>query len=83
MNINTNCKSSYFLKGIMKMDGIDPLGKHDKTDEQPETGETISLTQGGVTGGRSSWEPEREQETSFRGTSLRTKVLRECIEGLY
>ena len=61
---------------------IDLFGEHDKTDAHPdETGENIPLTSGGVMGG-SSWEPEREQETSF-GESLRAKVIREHIEGLY
>ena len=27
--------------------------------------------------------PEREQETSFRGESQRTKLLKECVKGLY
>ena len=60
---------------------INPLGKHDKTDEHPDKGETIPLTPEGVIGGGSTWEPE--QETSLGGTSLRTKVLREHVEGLY
>ena len=59
----------------------DPYGEHDKPDEHQDEGETISLTEGRAIGGGSSWEPE--QETPFRGTSLRMKVLRERIEGLY
>ena len=27
---------------------IDPLGKHNKTDEQPDTGKTVPFTQGEV-----------------------------------
>ena len=56
---------------------IDPFGEHDKTDSHPD-GENISLPP--VTpGGRSTWQPEHKQETSFGGerTSLRGEVLRE------
>ena len=56
----------------------DPFGEHDKTDSHPdETGETIPLPP--VTpGGKSSWEPEHEQETSYGGrTSHSGEVLRE------
>ena len=79
-NVNTHCNSSYFL---MKMDDINPFSKHDKTKAQPDNhqNETIPLTLGGVIGEKSTWEPEREQETPFR--SLRTKVLREHVKGLY
>ena len=46
---------------------IDPFGEHDKTDKHPdETGENFPLDPGRTMGG-SSWEPERKQETSFRG----------------
>ena len=39
----------------MKIDDIDPLGDHDKTDAQPdETGETIPLIPGGVIEERST-----------------------------
>ena len=61
---------------------IDPFGEHHRTNSHPDkTGEIIPLTPGGV--GGSAWEPEREQETSFGGMSLRTKVLREHVEALY
>ena len=40
---------------------INPFGHHYKTKAQPD--EIIPLTTGGV---GSTWEPEREQETSFR-----------------
>ena len=40
---------------------IDPLGEHESGTEEP-TDENIPLTP--VTPGRSTWEPEREQETS-------------------
>ena len=41
---------------------IDPFGEHESRTEEP-TDENIPLTP--VTPGRSTWEPEREQETSF------------------
>ena len=41
---------------------IDPFGEHESRTEEP-TNENIPLTP--VTPGRSTWEPEREQETSF------------------
>ena len=55
---------------------IDPFGDHVKTDEQPyKTGETIPLISGGVGGvGGATWEPEHEQETSFRGKTQRTRL---------
>ena len=50
---------------------IDPFGEHDKTEEP--TDENIPLDPVTPAGG-STWESEREQETSFGGTS-RTSVL--------
>ena len=41
---------------------IDPFGEHELRTEEP-TDENIPLTP--VTSGRSTWEPEREKETSF------------------
>ena len=41
---------------------IDPFGEHESRTEEP-TDENIPLTL--VTPGRSTWEPEREHETSF------------------
>ena len=68
----------------MKMDDINPFSEHDKTDKQPDTGETILLTWRGMIREKCTWEPKRKHRTSFgEGISLRTKVLRECIEGLY
>ena len=53
--LDTNCNSSSFLKGIIKMVDVDInlFGDHDKIDTQPdETGETIPLNPGGtVVGG--------------------------------
>ena len=67
----------------MKMADVDinPFGEHDKTGEYPDTGETISFTQGGVIEGGSNLEPE--QETSFERTSQRMKVLKEHFKALY
>ena len=60
---------------------INPFGKHDRTElRTDETGENISLTP--VRGG-STWEPEHEQETSFRGMSQRTKLVKDYIRDLY
>ena len=67
---------------------IDPFGEHDRTesrtDNHTETGENIPFTP--VWGGRSSstWEPEREQETSFGGgESQRTKLMKDYVKDLY
>ena len=53
------------------IDNIDSFGDHDKTVTYPdETGETIPptpFTPGGAMGGGSTWEPEPEQKTPFRG----------------
>ena len=46
---------------------INPFGDHDKMDTQPDkTSKTIPLNPEGV-GRGATWEPEREQETSFGG----------------
>ena len=62
---------------------IDPFGEHESRPEEP-TDEHIPLT---PVGGRSTWEPEREQETSFRGRSSgrqsqRNRLLINWVEGL-
>ena len=59
---------------------IDPFGEHEsRTDE---TGENILFTP--VGGGRSStWEPTREQETSFGRESQRTKLMKDYVKDLY
>ena len=66
---------------------IDPFGgtecppsrEHESRPDVP-MGESIPLT---PVGG-STWEPEREQETSFGGReSQRNRVLRDRVEGLY
>ena len=62
---------------------IDPFGKHDKTEEQPNTGETIPFTPPVVIK-TPSWEPEREQETSFgRGKTQSTRLKEPFVKKLY
>ena len=60
---------------------IDPFGEHESRPEQP-TDEHIPLDL--VTPGRSSIsEPDRgEQETSFRGESQRTKLMKDYVRDL-
>ena len=67
---------------------IDPFGEHELRPEEP-TDEHTSLT---PVGGRSTWEPERKQETSFGGRSTRlhrgrqsqrNRFLINWVEGLY
>ena len=66
---------------------IDPFGEHGRTEEP--TDENIPLT---PVGGGSTWEPTREQETSFGGRSTplcgardsqRNRLLINWVEGLY
>ena len=60
---------------------IDPFGEHESRPEEP-TDEHIPLDP--VTPGRSTWEPDRgEQETSFRGESQRTKLMKDYVKDLY
>ena len=59
--LDTNCNSSSFLMGIIKMAdiNINLFGSRDKTNAQPdETGEMIPLNPGGVVRGGSTWKPE-------------------------
>ena len=64
---------------------IDPFGEHEsKTDNHTETDENIPFTPVG----RSTWEPEREQETSFGGLSgararLNAGFVEDKVNGLY
>ena len=67
----------------MKMDDNNPVSEHNKTDEQPNTGETIPFTPGGVIEGKPSWEPVHKQETSIGGTSQRTRLKESFVEKLY
>ena len=55
---------------------INPSGNHDKTDSHPdETGETIPLNLGGEMERGSSFEQDREQETSFGGGKTQERRL--------
>ena len=55
---------------------IDPFGEHESRPDEP-MGESIPLT---PVGGGSTWEPEREQLTSFRGRESQTnRVLRDRV----
>ena len=56
-----------------------PFGEHESKPDEP-MGENIPLT---LAGGGSTWEPEREQETSFGGESKRTRLVREYVKDLY
>ena len=62
---------------------IDPFGEHGRTESRTdETGENIPFPS--VGGGRSStWEPEREQETSFGGEYQRIKLMKDYVKDLY
>ena len=61
---------------------IDPFREHEsRTDDNTETGENVPFTP--VGGGRSTWEPTREQETSFGGESQRTKLMKDYVRDLY
>ena len=63
---------------------INPFGEHNRTELRTEepTDEHIPLDP--VTPGRSTWEPDRgEQETSFRGESQRTKLMKDYVRDLY
>ena len=70
---------------------IDPFGEHELRLQEP-TDENIPLstvTPGGpegtpYSGGRSTWEPMRQQETSFRGReSQRTELMKDYVKDLY
>ena len=60
---------------------INPFGEHDRTESRPD--ENIPFLPVTPVGGGSTWEPEREQETSFGGTSQRTKLMKDYIKDLY
>ena len=60
---------------------IDPFGEHESRPEEP-TDEHIPLSP--VTPGRSTWELESKQETSFGGReSQRTKLMKDYVKDLY
>ena len=60
---------------------IDPFGDHESRPDKP-TGENIPDILLTPVGG-STWEPKREQETSFVGTSQRTELKKDYAKGLY
>ena len=55
---------------------IDSFGEHESRPEEP-TDENIPLDP--LTPGRSTWEPECEQETSFGGTSCKSVLHKEYL----
>ena len=59
---------------------INPFREHESRTEEP-TDENIPLTL--VAPGRSTWEPEHEQETSFGEESQRTKLMKDYVRDLY
>ena len=62
---------------------IDPFGEHESRTDEP-TDEHILLDPVTPAGGRSTWEPTREQETSFGGReSQRTKLMKDYVRDLY
>ena len=62
---------------------IDPFGEHEARPEEP-TDEHIPLDLVTPVGGGSTWEPTREQETSFGGReSHRSKLMKDYVRDLY
>ena len=59
---------------------IDPFGEHDRAESRPDENIPLDLV---TPGGRSTWEPTREQETSFRGESQRTSLMKDYVKDLY
>ena len=59
---------------------IDPFGEHESRPEEP-TDANIPLDP--VTPGRSTWEPTREQKTSFGGECQRTNLMKVYVKDLY
>ena len=60
---------------------IDPFGEHKSRHEEP-TDERIPLDLVTPVGGRSTWEPTREHETSFGGESQRTSLMKDYVRYL-
>ena len=58
---------------------IDPFGEHESRPEE-STEERVELPESprGLI-----WEPEHEQEASFRGTSQRTRLVKDYVKDLY
>ena len=62
---------------------IDPFGEHKSRTDEP-TDEHIPLDPVTPVGGRSTWEPTHEQETSFGGReSQRTKLMKDYVKDLH
>ena len=61
---------------------VDPFGEHESRTDEP-TDENIPLDPVTPVGGRSTWEPTGEQETSFGGESRRTKLMKDYVRDLY
>ena len=61
---------------------IDPFGEHESRTEE-STDENIPLDPVTPVGRRSTWEPTREQETSFGGEPQRTKLMKDYVRDLY
>ena len=62
---------------------IDPFGEHESRTDEP-IDEHIPLDPVTPVGGRSTWEPTREQETSFGGReSQKTKLIKDYVRDLY
>ena len=61
---------------------IDPFGEHESRTDEP-TDENILLDPVTPVGGRSTWEPTHELETSFGGESQRTKLMKDYVRDLY
>ena len=62
---------------------IDPFGEHESRTEE-STDENIPLDPVTPVGGRLTWEPTCEQETSFGGReSQRTKLMKDYVRDLY
>ena len=61
---------------------IDPFGEYESRTEE-STDENIPIDPVTPVGGRSTWEPTSEQETSFGGESQRTKLMKDSVRDLY
>ena len=58
---------------------INPFGEHDRTESRPD--ENIPLPPVTPVERGSTWEPERNQETSFRGESRAGVLYKEYLVG--
>ena len=57
---------------------IDPFGGNDRTESRPDENIPLpSVLLVTPVGGGSTWQPEREQETSFKGESRASVLQRE------